>query len=100
MHITPTDASEAAILRRVVQPNKPTFSAATARGILTLDFSATDRDRMHELSAKAQEGTLTAAEQDEVNNFERVGHLLNILQSKARRSLKERSPTNRKQKPH
>jgi hypothetical protein len=42
---------------------------------------------MRELSAKARDGTLTPAERDEVNNYERVGHLVNILQSKARRSL-------------
>ena len=43
---------------------------------------------MHQLSAKAREGTLTPEEQAAANNYERVGHLLNILQSKARRSLK------------
>jgi hypothetical protein len=98
MPLTSGDGSEVAILRRVIQPAKPTFSAAAARAILTLDFCPGDKERMRLLSAKAREGTLRRAERAEVNNFERVGHLLNLLQSKARRSLKSRSDTARKSK--
>ena len=55
---------------------------------------------MHELSAKAQEGTLTRSEQAELDNFERVGHIVNLMQSKARRSLKARHGTNGKTRTH
>lgn len=44
--------------------------------------------RARELSRKAQVGTLTAAEQDEMENFRRVGYWLGILWSRARLSLK------------
>ena len=84
------NTSEAAILSRVVEPDKPTLSPRAARDILALDFSPADKDRMRQLSAKAREGTLTPDEQAAIDNYERVGHLLNILQSKARRSLKGR----------
>lgn len=80
--------SEAAILNRIVRPDQPTFSAEAAHGILALDFNQADKERMHQLSAKAREGTLTPEEQAALNNYERVGHLINILQSKARLSLK------------
>lgn len=80
--------SEAAILDRIIQPGKPTFSPAAAGDILALDFDQADKERMRELLAKAQEGTLTPDEQAAMNNYELVGHLINILQSKARRSLK------------
>jgi hypothetical protein len=63
---------------------------AAARAILALDFNPADKERMRELSAKAREGTLTAEEQVAISNYERVGHLLGIMQSKARRSLKQR----------
>ena len=43
---------------------------------------------MRELSAKARAGTLTAEEDAEAGKYELIGHLLNIMQSKARRSLK------------
>jgi hypothetical protein len=84
------DTSEAAILSRVVEPDRSTLPAEVARVILTLDFHQADKDRMRQLSAKARDGTLTPVEQATVNNYERVGHFLNILQSKARRSLNGR----------
>jgi hypothetical protein len=80
--------SEVAILRRVLEPSRPTLSAAAARAFLALDFTSADRDRMKQPAAKAREGTLSSAEQTEINNYERVGHFLSMLQSKARRSLK------------
>lgn len=43
---------------------------------------------MRELLAKAQQGILTAAEDAEMQSYERVGHLLSIWKSKARKSLK------------
>ena len=42
---------------------------------------------MHVLLEKARQGSLTADEQREMENYERVGHYLAILQSKARMAL-------------
>jgi hypothetical protein len=81
------DASEVSILNRILRPDEPTFSPETARDILALDFDPADKERMHELSAKARAGTLTAEEDAEAGKYELIGHLLNVLQSKARRSL-------------
>jgi hypothetical protein len=82
---------EAAILSRLAVPDKPTLSAAAAKGILALGFSPVDKDRMHTLAAKARAGKLTADEQAEVEAYSRIGSLLGILKSKARRAL--RRPT-------
>ena len=82
--------SEVSILNRILRPNAPTFSPEAAQDILTLDFDPADKDRMHQLSAKARAGTLTAEEDAEAGQYELVGHLLNIMQSKARRSLQDR----------
>jgi hypothetical protein len=90
MHETETSTSEVAILSRVIEPEKATFAPEAARAILALDFNAEDKNRMRQLSSKAQEGTLTRREKTEINNYERAGHVLNILQSKARLSLKSR----------
>jgi hypothetical protein len=100
LQLSHVNMSESAILSRVLEPDKPTFSAAAARAILDLDFSPEDKDRMQELSAKVQEGKLSRREQADLDNFERVGHLINLMQSKARRSLKSRQGTNGKNKPH
>lgn len=48
---------------------------------------------MRELAARARAGTLTAEEQAEIDTYGRVGSLLSILKSKARRSLKQRTRT-------
>ena len=59
-----------------------------ARAILTFDFKQADKDVMRQLSARAREGTLTAEEQVAFDGYEVVGHILNVMQTRARRSLK------------
>jgi len=44
---------------------------------------------MRELSQKANEGILTAEEQSQIDGYNHVRHLLALLQSKARLSLKK-----------
>lgn len=44
---------------------------------------------MRALAAKAREGLLTPEEEIEIDSFERVGHLLSTLKSKARKVLKK-----------
>ena len=46
---------------------------------------------MRTLAAKARAGTLTSDEQAEVEAYSRIGSLLGILKSKARRALKRRT---------
>jgi hypothetical protein len=99
MHRTDLPYHEAAILSRIAGPEERALSAATAKGILTLGFSPADEDRMHALAAKAREGTLTSDEQTEVEAYSRIGSLLGILKSKARRALKRRT-SNGKAKTH
>jgi hypothetical protein len=82
------DTSEVSILNRILRPGAATFSPEAARDILALDFDDVDKARMRELSARARAGTLTAEEDAEAGKYELIGHLLNIMQSKARRSLK------------
>ena len=43
---------------------------------------------MHDLSLKAQDGTLDPAEESEIESYRRVGYLVGVLWSKARLSLK------------
>ena len=100
MHVSHTDNDEVAILNRILRPKAPTFSPEAAQEILNLDFDETDKDRMRQLSAKARAGTLTANEDAEAGKYELVGHLLNIMQSKARRSLKSRRPDGKKPRTH
>jgi hypothetical protein len=91
---------EAAILGRLAGSHDPSLSPAAAKGLLTLEFDPADKDRMHELAAKARAGNLTPEEQAEVEAYSRVGSLIGILHSKARGALKRRRGTKGKASPH
>lgn len=84
------NASEAAILDRLILSERSDLPADAARYILTLDFPEADRRRMNELAAKAAAGDLTTQDSSEIESYRHVSHLLALMQSKARRSL-ERS---------
>ncbi len=88
MQTAPIGTSEVAIFGRVLEPDQATLSVAAAEAILELGSKQADKDRMAELSAKAREGTLSSEEQAEINNYEKVGHLLSLMKSKARRSVR------------
>jgi len=83
--------TEADIISRLVNPTNPDLSPEAAESIIKLDFSVEDIQRMNILSDRAAEGTLGIDEQAELDAYERVGHLLTILKSKARVSLRHSS---------
>ena len=59
----PAGNCEAAILSRLIRPERADLSPEAARSILKLEFDDEDRARMHALAAKAQRGELTDAEE-------------------------------------
>ena len=79
--------TETAILSRLIEPDRSGLTEEAARYLLTLEFKEFDRRRADELAGKAREGTLSAAEEREIENYRHVGHLLALLRSKARISL-------------
>lgn len=83
-----TASTQADILVRLIHPDRDDLPEAAARFILALDLSPEDHEHVDDLAAKARAGTLTPAEQEELDNYERVNNLIGILKSKARRSLK------------
>jgi hypothetical protein len=99
MRASEVSNSEVSILKRMLRPETPMISPEAARDILEWDFDPADKDRMRQLSAKARAGTMTAEEDAESGRYELLGHLLNIMQSKARRSLKGRGGADEKKKP-
>lgn len=84
-----TISHDAAILDRIVKPNEADLSPEVARAFLQFEFTPKDRDRMHELAVKAQAGTLLADEQDELQSYRRIGYFLDLMRSKARKTLKK-----------
>jgi uncharacterized protein YnzC (UPF0291/DUF896 family) len=80
---------DAAILNRVVKPNRADLPPEVARAFLQFEFDQKDRDRMHELAVKAQEGRLLADEHAELDSYRRIGYFLDLMRSKARKTLKK-----------
>jgi hypothetical protein len=84
---TSTGGNESAILSRLIRPERDDLSPEAARSLLKLEFDEQDRARMHALTVQAQSGSLTPGELSELESYRRVGHLLDLMRSKARRSL-------------
>ena len=81
--------SDTAILARLIRPEDADLPAEAATALLDLRFGRGDLERMHELMAKNQDDRLTPAERAEMENYRRVSFLLDLMHSKARRSLKK-----------
>ena len=81
-----------AILGRLVGPGAAPMSPGVAEAILQWSYPAEDRERVAALSAKASEGTLTAIERAELEEYIRVDDFLAILHAKARASLATARP--------
>lgn len=80
-------ASEAAIFADLWDRPTSKLSPAVARYILRLQFSDEERQRVVDLVRRNQTGGLTTGEITEMDNLLKVGDLLALLQSKARRVL-------------
>jgi hypothetical protein len=86
----PLPASDAAILSRLIKPEDDDLTAEAANSILRFRLDPRDLTRMHELATKNQDDRPTPAEKAEMECYRRVGFLLDLMHSKARRSLKRR----------
>jgi hypothetical protein len=81
--------SEAGILERLVAPEFNGLSRDLAKRILAMRFGPTDLARINQLSAKAKGGALTRQEDEELESYLRIGHMLSTMKSKARQVLKK-----------
>ena len=79
----------AEILLLAIKPAEGNLPIEAARSILAFRLSSADWERVNELAAKARAGTLSSEERRELDEYERVTCLLELMQSKARLSLKQ-----------
>jgi hypothetical protein len=78
---------EGALLERLILPGNGSIPPEAAKYFLALSFSASDREEVKALSAKARDGTLSPLEQEQLDGYLFLNDLLALLQSKARLSL-------------
>ena len=81
-----------AILERVIDSARGSFSRSLADAVLNFAFPPDDLQRYKELSTKAQAGTLTAEERAILEDYLNVNDLLMFLKAKARASLASQTP--------
>jgi uncharacterized protein YnzC (UPF0291/DUF896 family) len=91
MATAPTEITEADILSQVVAPDQATLPSASAESILSLRFNEQAVDRMNALAEKKRQNALSESERAELEKYQRVGNFLNLIQAKARLSLKHAS---------
>lgn len=84
-----TAASEAEIWSRAIRPDVGDLQAAAARELLRLHVAEDDAERVRELSGKANAGTLSPVETEELDHYLNVGRALEFLKAKARLSLRD-----------
>jgi hypothetical protein len=86
-----TGTSEAALFARIFADGRQSLTPELARHILALEFGDEDKTRMHELAAKNREGRISAEELQDLDSYIKVGDLVAILQSRARKFLRTKS---------
>ena len=87
MSETPT-ISEFEILADVIAPDQGDLTPDVARSLLRWKFTERALAHMNELADRNGKGVATATERQDLEKYLRVGSLINILQAKARLSLK------------
>jgi hypothetical protein len=80
--------TEAAILDRIIHPDQADLSREAAQALLRLRFDQQDLDRIHELVTRNQADALTPVERSELESYLRVSSFIELVQAKARLSLK------------
>ena len=75
---------------RILDPETGDLTREAAQTFLQFDFDPADRRRMDELAEKAGAGGLTPRERKEAEAYNRAAHVLALLQSKARQSIRAR----------
>ena len=80
--------TEADILGQIVSPDRAGLPPEFARSILGLKFDERALNRMKELADRNNRGTLTDDQRAEMQKYTRVGNFLDLMQAKARLSLK------------
>jgi hypothetical protein len=82
--------TERGIFGRLLAGNKTAMAPNLARYILTLGFNDNQKARMNDLAERNQSGQPSPKEHEELMAYVKAGHLLALLHSKARKSLKKR----------
>src|ERR1041385_3468808 len=82
---------EVSLLARVLGKGDENLPTDMAQYLLDVGFSQRDKAHMHSLALRDQEDGLSVNEKNELLAYARIGSVVSILRSKARRALKSRT---------
>ena len=80
--------AETAILERAMTADNESWSPEAARAILAFKLADADLSRADQLAAKARNGSITEEERRKLENYLRIGRLIEFMKAKALLSLK------------
>jgi hypothetical protein len=78
---------DSSVMNRLLEPFGQKLTPALARELVDLRAPSEEQDRIDELAEKCNEGTLSAEERAEYEDYVRAIHFLGIVQAKARAIL-------------
>jgi hypothetical protein len=90
---TTSPITEADIFADIVGLDDDKFTPDVAKSVLQWKFTDRASQRMSELADRNNKGTISESERDELERYLRVGSFINIVQAKARLSLKGSEPS-------
>jgi hypothetical protein len=79
------------ILFQIVAPDEPTLPQEFALAVLSVCFNDAATGKIRELLERNNAGSITSQEKADLEKYLRVGQFLDLMQAKARQSLKTRS---------
>lgn len=79
--------TQASILDRALGQDLSNMSPDTARYFLSIKLDSSDEQRANELAEKARDGALSAEEQTEIDEYRRVGRVIEMLKLRAKVAL-------------
>lgn len=90
---TTSPVTEADIFADVVGFADDKFTPDVAKSVLQWKFTDRASQRISDLADRNNKGTITENEREELERYLRVGSFINIVQAKARLSLKDSEPS-------
>jgi hypothetical protein len=86
---TTSAITEADILEEIIAPSAADLPAESARSLLRLKFSGAATRKIRTLLRQNNRGDITAEDRLLLEKYLRVGRMLDLIQAKARLSLKK-----------
>lgn len=79
--------NQAEIFRRVLEHQSGAMTPEVAQFFLQLELPDEDRVRLADLAEKARQGALSPVDQADLDEFRRLGRLVELMKLKARKAI-------------